>query len=341
MKLFTLIFLILLTPLSLLFAASDLEIQSLRGTPNQKKFTMEFQITNHGPASADHLGCNIYFYANERLLVSQTFPLQPLAAGASRKESQTMDLPGDSSTTVKVEIFDSQQPDTQPSTNFLQMNLRAPDLKKADLQIIDVKSDEEGGKFRAAWIVRLRNNGPDRIPATSLIADLVVQGETIGEAERKVDRLIAGEETQVRIPLPNAPVVSATNGDLVFKWTTSEVQDIDQTNQIFKINVPLNLKMPDLVPVKPAIDKNGVLTFQVTNQGSARAGSSVTALYINGALVQRYNTPEIAARGSQNYKYNADPLDPDTKVVVITDFNAEVEESSEENNRASLPSVRK
>jgi subtilase family serine protease len=116
---------------------------------------------------------------------------------------------------------------------------------------------------------------------------------------------------------------------------------VDPSNQIFKINVPLNLKMPDLVPLKPVIDKNGVLTFQVSNQGNARAGASVTALYINGALVQRYNTPEIAPHGTQNYKYKEDKLDADTKVRIIVDFNAEVEEASEENNRISLPPTQK
>jgi len=324
---------------SLLFASADLEIKTLRGVPEQNKFNLEFLIVNHGPASADHPGSNVYFYANERLVLSQTFALQPLAAGASRKESAVMDLPSEPVTNVKVEVFDSQQPDTQPSTNFLQMNIRSPDLKKADLQIVDVKPAEDTGKqkVRSAWIVRLRNNGPDRVPVTKLTAELEVFGEVIGQSEKRIDRLGAGEEVQARIPMPNAPVVPATNGDLIFRWNTTEVEDADPTNQIYKMDVQLSIRMPDLVPVKAVIDKQGVLTFQVSNQGNARAQASVTALYINGALVQRYNTGEIAPRGSQPYKYNATKLDADTKVGIVVDFNAEVEESSEENNRADLP----
>jgi hypothetical protein len=335
MKYFFTILLLLTAPL--LFAAADLEIKTLRGTSETKKFTVEFLLANHGPASADHPGCNIYFYANERLVVSQTFALQPLAAGVSRKESESMDFPDQSVTNVKVEVFDSQQPDLQPSTNFLQMNIKSPDLKKADLQIIDVKAADNTWRSRTVWLVRLRNNGPDKIPATTLVADLEVLGEVIGESQRRVDRMNPGEEFEARIPTPNAPVIPATNGDLVFKWTTNDVDDADQSNQVFKINIPLNLRMPDLVPLKPNIDRNGVLTFQVFNQGDSRAVASVTALYINGALVKRYNTPELAPHGYQNYKYNADKLDPDTKVVIITDFNADVEEASEENNRISLP----
>lgn len=337
MKLFFAILLLFLP--SVLFASADLEIKTLRGVPEQNKFNLEFLIVNHGPASADHPGANVYFYANERLVVSQTFTLQPLVVGASRKESARMDLPVAALTTVKVEVFDSQEPDTQPSTNFLQMNIKAPDLKKADLQILDVKPAETAGKekLRSAWIVRLRNNGPDRSPPSVLTADLEVFSEVIGQSQKRIERLGAGEEVQARIPMPNAAVIPATNGDLVFRWITTGIEDTDPTNQIYKIDVALTIRMPDLVPVKAVIDKQGVLTFQVSNQGNTRAGASVTALYLNGALVQRYNTPEIAPRGSQAYKYSGTKLDADTKVVILVDFNAEVEESSEENNRIDLP----
>jgi P pilus assembly chaperone PapD len=321
------------------YAAADLEIKTIRGIIDQNKFNLEFTIVNHGPASADHAGANVYFYANERLVISQTLTLSPLSTGVSRKESAPLDLPNQPITTVKVEVFDLQQPDLQPSTNFLQMNIKSPDRKKADLQIVDVKPAEDTGKqrVRAAWVVRLRNNGPDRVSASKLTADLEVFGEVLGQSEKRIERLGAGEELQARIPMPNAPVVPATNGDLVFRWTSSEIEDVDDTNQVFKLDVPLTLRMPDMIPLKPAIDKNGVLTFQIQNQGNARANSSVTALYINGALVQRYNTQELGPRASQSFKYTATKLVEDTKVVILCDFNAEVEESSEENNRADLP----
>ena len=67
----------------------------------------------------------------------------------------------------------------------------------------------------------------------------------------------------------------------------------------------------------------------------ARSTSSITALYVNGALVERFNTQEIGPRGTQAFRFNTLKLSEQDNIVVVADFNADVEEASEENNRAT------
>ena len=332
MRLSLLIFLSLVTGSA--FAAADLEIKTLKGTPSSQQFVIEFQVINHGPAVANKVGCNVYFYANERLVLSQAASLAPLAVGASRKETLTVDSPTTAVTTVKVEIFDSEQPDTQPSTNFLQMNLKPPHLLKADLQIVDVKMEEAKEKGKGGFLVRLRNNGPDRVPISRLNVELEVFGEAIASSEKRVDRMGPGGEMETRVQIPNAGIITSTNGSLTLRWN-AEVEDVDAANNIFKIPVPLTLRMPDLLPVRIAVDRMGVLTFAITNKGNARSSATVTALYINGALVERFPTQEIGPRGTHPFRYNTMKLSPQDKIAVVSDFNADVEEASEENNRAT------
>jgi CARDB len=327
-----LLFILSLLVTRLAFAAADLEIKTIKGTPGTP-FKLEFGVVNHGPAAAQNFGCNVYFYSNERLIVSQTFSLNPLAAGATRQEQLTLDFPSQGATNIKVEVFDSQQPDTQPSTNFLQMNLRGPSLRKADLQIVDVKTEEQKEKSRSILIVKLHNNGPDRIAASQLGVDLEVFGDVIAHVDKRVERMDASADLETRLPIPNAPVVPATNGVLVLRWASNDVEDADLSNNVYRMPVELTLRMPDLLPGKMTIDKQGVLSFSISNKGNARAAASVTALYINGALVERYNTPEIAPHGVQQYRYNGSKLTPDSTVVIVADFNADVQEASEENNR--------
>jgi hypothetical protein len=315
---------------NLAFAAADLELQSVKGFPGAE-FKVEFVVANHGPDPASHPGCNIYFYSNETLVLSQTMNLSPLASGAARTEELTLLVPKKPVTTVKVEVFDSQQPDLQPSTNFMQIYIKPPDLRTADMQIVEVKTDEQKGE--GIFRVRLRNNGPARIAPSRLKVELVLFGEVIARSDKRVDRLDSAGELETRIQIPNAPVIPATNGLLYLRWQSDEVQDSEPSNNVYKVAVPLVLRMPDLLPVKPTIDRQGVLSFAINNRGNVKAGTSITALYINGALVERYNTPEIRPQGSSQYRYKAMKLSAEDNIVIVADFNADVEESSEENNR--------
>jgi len=317
---------------SFAFGAADLEIKTIKGLPG-KEFNLEFLFINHGPDVANNVGCNVYFYATERLVLSQAFKLPALASGASRKEQLTMEFPNQAITTVKVEVFDFEQPDVQPSTNFMQMNIKPPDLRKADLQIVKVESAEQREKGKSILLVKLRNNGPDRIGPSKLNVALEVFGQPLAQSEKKIERMDAGTELETKVQIPNAPIIPATNGSIVLRWSGSDVEEPEAGNNLYKFDVPLTLRMPDLLPVKASIDKQGMLTFSVNNKGNARAEDSVTALYINGALVERYNTPDMAPRGLQQYRYNVKKLTSEDKVVIVVDFNADVQESSEENNR--------
>jgi hypothetical protein len=215
------------------------------------------------------------------------------------------------------------------------MNLKGPDLRRADLQILDVKPDDPKEKGRDRFLVTLRNNGPDRIGATKLLVELEVFGKIIGSSDKRIDRMNAGEDEETRVEIPKTVIIPSTNGTLYLRWFSSEVEDLEVSNNVYKLPVQLPLRMPDLVPVKPTIDRNGVLSFSVQNQGNARAEASVTALYINGALVERYNTAELAPRGKRQFRYKATEVSTEDKVVIVADFNADVEEESEENNRSN------
>lgn len=316
-------------------AAADLELKSVTGLPGSQ-LTVEFVIANNGPDTANHPACNVYFYSNETLVLSQAMNLLPLASGVERIEELTFPLPKRPVTTVKVEVFDSQQPDIQPSTNFMQVNIKPPDLRSADMQIVEVKAEEEKGK--GGFLVRLRNNGPARLLPSRLKVELEIFGNIVARSEKRVERLDTSGELETRIQIPNAPFVPATSGLLYLRWESAEVQDSDPANNVYKLQVPLVLRMPDLLPMKPTIDRMGVLNFTIQNKGNVRAAASVTALYINGALVERFNTPEIGPRGSSQYRYKAMKLTPEDKIAIVADFNADVQESSEENNRLLEPS---
>ena len=334
MKIFLTCFQLLLLA-NVVFPAADLEIKTLRGIP-AKEFSIDFSILNHGPAAANRPGCNLYFYANERLVLSQTVNLAPLEAGKSRKETLAVDLPSQAVTAVKVEVFDSEQPDTQPSTNFLQMNIKPPDLRTADLQILEVKAEDLNQRRGGGYVVKLRNNGPDRIPISRLDVELEVFGKAIARAEKRVERLDPGSESEARVQIPSAPIIASTNGSLSVNWR-ADVEDSDLTNNVYKIPLALTLRMPDLLPVKFNVDRDGTLSFMINNKGNAKAAASVTAVYVNGALVERFNTQEIGPRGSQHFRYKEMKLTTEDKIAIVADFNADIEESSEENNRISLP----
>jgi hypothetical protein len=320
---------------NLALAAADLELKTVTGLPGSE-LKVRFAVVNHGPDAADQPACNIYFYANENLILSHAANLLPLAAGAERTEELTFPVPKKPVTTVKVEVFDAQQADVQPSTNFMQVNIKPPDLRAADMQIVDVKADDEEGK--GGFLVRLRNNGPARILPSRLKVELEIFGDIIARSEKRVERLDSSAEVETRVQIPNAPVIPSPNGLLYLRWDSAEVQDSEPSNNVYKMPVPLLLRMPDLIPVKATIDKQGVLNFRVQNRGNVKASPSVTALYVNGALVERYDTPAIGPRQTSEYQYKAMKLTAEDKIVIVTDFNADVQESSEENNRLNEPS---
>jgi hypothetical protein len=339
---FTLLLFLLLVASSA-YGASDLEINSLKATPTDKPREMQviLRFVNHGPENADHVACNVYVYANQKLLVTQNFPLKPAPVGLSRDESFTIQLPAESATAIKAEIYDAQEPDVQPSTNFTQVNIKPPDYKHADLQIVESTLETTQPLLDKAMLnLKIRNNGPDNIPYSKLTVDLLVYDQNISAAERRIQRMAAGEEAEFKIGLSIAKSFRGTEGIMDVKWTTpdADVQDPAPANNEARLPVQVVSRLPDLVPQAINIDRRGLLTFGIANKGNIRSGASVTALYINGALVQRFATPELPPTGTQRFQYTAAKIPADTMISIVCDFNADVEEASEENNRLNYKS---
>ena len=323
-----------------LFAAADLEILSLTALPGDRSgplaMHLMFQVINHGPDGASNIGCNIYVYANQRLLLSQNFPLRPLAANQKREETLQIALPSDSATAIKAEVYDSVEPDIQPSTNFLQTNIKPPDYRRADLMIEDSALETVQPLINQAVIrLKLRNNGPDFLPYSKLTINLVVFDNVVATTDRRIPRMASSEEEEFKMQLSIQASYRSAEGriDIIFASPDPDVLDPAPENNKVSIPVQLIPRLPDLVPQNILIDKNGVLSFGVVNRGNVRSPASVTALYINGALVQRYNMPELAPNSPQRIQYTGSKIPADSTVTVVCDFNADVEESSEENNR--------
>lgn len=322
------------------YGAADLQLRSLRAVMETDNKTMDLQVTisNQGPGDANHIGCNIYVYAEQKLVISQNATVSPLAANASRQETFSLDLPAQAVTTVKVEIFDTEQPDTQPSNNSSQVNVKPPNVRTADLQIVDVSvQGEQPLRERGVSLrVRVRNNGPDSIAQTRIQADLMVFSESVAKADKKIGKLTSGEEFELTVPMMLPRTIASSQGTIVVKWSAPEDEILDPApeNNEFVVPVGLALRLPDLQPKDIALDKTGVLSFTIVNKGNSFAERSVAALYINGALIQRYKVPELRAGEEKKFQYKPDAALPNgAKITVVADFNADVDESSEENNR--------
>jgi hypothetical protein len=325
---------------SIAHASADLELKSLQAFPdaNTKAIQIKFIWTNRGPDSATQPGVNVYVYNNQRLVISETLALQPLAAAESREESIKVSYPSEVVTLVKAEIFDAQQPDLQPSTNSTQVNIRLPDLKKADLQILSATVEgEQPLKGKSAMIhLQVRNNGPELSRNSKLVAQLMLYGSAVGKNEKRLQRVGVGEDLDLKWPFPLPENIPATEGVLQVDWIhgNPDVQDPDTPNSSVKLPVGLVIRMPDLAPKDVALDKRGVLSFSIVNKGNAICRDTITAMYINGALIQRFNTRQLRGGENQRLQYTAPAkIASGSQISVVADFNADVEEISEENNR--------
>jgi len=334
-----LVLILLLMPV-VVFASADLQLRSLRAVMETDNKTMDLQvaISNQGPDNANHIGCNIYVYAEQKLVISQNANISPLAANASRKETFSVDLPAQAVTTVKVEIFDTEQPDTQPSNNSSQVNIKPPDVRTADLQVVEasVQGEQPLRERGVSLRVRVRNNGPDSVGQTRLQADIMVFNSSVAKTEKKIGKLTSGEEFELNMPLMLPRTIASSQGTIVVKWNAPEDEILDSApeNNEFDIPVGLALRLPDLLPKDITLDKTGLLTFTIVNKGNSFAERSVVALYINGALIQRYKVPELRAGEEKKFQYTPDSVLPNGALVtVVADYNADVDESSEENNR--------
>lgn len=321
------------------FAAADLEITNLRGvlSSERKAYTLTFRVSNEGPADAKSVGCNVYVFSNQTLLVSQNASVEPLAKGQSREESIEIALPSDPVTSIQVEVYDGAEADTQPSTNTASLHLKTGNVKKVDLQIVQaqIENEQPVGQKNLLLNIKLRNNGPDISAFSRLTAELVVLNESIVRTDRRIERLAVGDELDLKLPLTLTPSMVSNTGTVQIHWAILDAGSLDTSEDNNRLLIPVALlpRMPDLVTREIRADRNGVLRFVIINKGNSRSQESTTALYINGALVERYVTPGLAPNGTRAFQYAGGRLPRDTNVLVVVDFNADVQEFSEENNR--------
>jgi hypothetical protein len=324
---------------SLVFGEADLELQSIKAVPDEgsAQIPVTLRFINRGPSNAENLGCNLYLYSYQKLIASQTFLLKPLAAEETREEILRMDVTAEPLTRIKAEVYDSVQSDTQPSTNFIQVNLKPPDYRNADLEIVEasIENNQPVNDKSIVLHVRLRNNGPDMIPNTRITADLQVYNNSVGKGQKRIDRLASGETTEEKFQIPLGKSIAGGEGTVHLEWIASDEQlyDPEKTNQTRDLSVQLTRRMPDLIPKDIKVDKKGILVFLIVNKGNASSEASTAALFLNGALTQRYAVPALQPNANFRIKDDKVTIDSGMLITAVADYNADVAEMSEENNR--------
>ncbi|HSE39848.1 MAG TPA: CARDB domain-containing protein, partial [Acidobacteriota bacterium] len=187
--------------------------------------------------------------------------------------------------------------------------------------------------------VLVGNKGPLEVKSFVVRINLIQYQQPVASAEKKLGGLEPGDEkeTKVVLRLPSEGIaVEQVLFEARCEIRDAVVEESDATNNVFSKPMLLSVRMPDLIVKDMRIDNRGNLAFWVVNRGTARCLPSVTALYVNGALVRRYNTPELAATKSRRHIYGATKIPAGTQVSVVADFNADRSESSEENNRLNF-----
>lgn len=329
---------------SIAYAESDLELQSLKAVPEEGSAEMEItlHVINRGPDVASHPGCNIYVYSYQKLVSSQAFLLKVMPVEAPRQEILRIQIANEPITRIKAEIFDSTQPDTQPSTNFIQVNLKPPDFRNSDFEILEATIETPQPIVDRAIVlkVRLRNNGPDIAPYSKVTADLQVFGNSVGKVDKRVDRVATDETQEIKLAIPLAKSISGGEGTIHLEWLGSDMQmfDPEKGNDTRDLSVQLTRRMPDLIPKDIKLDKKGILTFSIVNKGNAPSEASTAALFLNGALIQRYPIPALQPHANFRIKEASVGIENAMLVTVVSDYNADVAEASEENNRVNFQS---
>lgn len=325
-----------------LFASSDLELESLQAQPdpNGRVVQLKLYLSNQGPADANLLACNIYLLGSQKLLLSQTLSLNPLANQEKRVDSIQVDLPKATVTAVKVEIFDSQEPDFQPSSNSQQVSLKPTGNANADLQIVDaeIKTTQPVSENKVTLHVRLRNNGPDPAPNVGLKISLLIFNNPVLEQEKRIGRLDAAKEQEVDILFALNKTIASSDGVFEINLLVDPEKITDAVDYNNKISVPVQLtpRLPDLVIQEIKVNEKGNLAFFVQNKGNAPSSVSDTVLTINGALIQHYKTSNLSPNEIQRFVYSGGTLLPGSQVSVIADYNADNAEVSETNNKSNF-----
>lgn len=334
-----LLFAFLLFPL-IAQGIADLELQQLTPSidPSAGILRIAITFTNHGTAAAEKLKCRLTLYSGQQIVDTIIIALNPIAAEETRAEDLQWKITAPAANVLVAELFDEIESDDHPANNSSKLTLRFPGYSKADLQLVDVALpaiDRLEGRT-AEFNVTIRNNGPEDVRSSLLKINLTQFQKQVAYAERKLGRLDPSDEKQIkmvlRLPLENIPVEQALL-EVRFEMNDTTVEESDSTNNVFTKPILISIRMPDLTPRSVNVNSRGVLSFSIANVGSAVARPTITALYRNGSLVRRYNTPELGAGKERQHLYGGTKVEAGDQIAIVADFNADLEESSEENNR--------
>lgn len=321
-------------------ATADLELQQITPSidPSAGILRAAITFTNHGPVAVEKLKCRLTLYSGQQIVETIVIPLNPVAAEESRKEDLEWKITAPAANVLVAELFDDTESDDHPSNNSSRLTLRFPGYNKADLQIADVvfpATDRLEGRT-AEFNVTVRNNGPEDVRSSVLKINLTQFQKQVAYTERKLGRLDPAEEKQLkmvlRLPLENIPVEQVLL-EVRFEMNDTTVEESDNTNNVFTKPILISIRMPDLTPRSVNINSRGNVLFSIANVGTAVAKPTITALYLNGSLVRRYNTPELGAGKERQHVYGGTKVEASDQIAIVADFNADLEESSEENNR--------
>jgi CARDB len=321
-------------------ATADLELQQATPgiDPSAGILHVAIGFSNHGPNAAEKLKCRLTLYSGQQVVDTIIIALDPISAGTTRKEDLDWKITAPAANVLVAELFDEIESDDHPANNSSRVTLRFPGYSKADLQIVDVVLPPTN-KFEgrtAEFNVSIRNNGPEDVRSSSLKINLTQFQKQVAYLERKLGRLDPSDEKQIkmvlRLPNENIPVEQALL-EVRFEMNDSTVEESDNTNNVFTKPILISIRMPDLIPRSVNINSRGNLSFSIANVGTAVAKPTITALYVNGSLVRRYNTPELGAGKERQHLYGGTKVETGDQIAIVADFNADLEESSEENNR--------
>jgi subtilase family serine protease len=325
------------------FGASDLELR--KASPlvesNGEILHVQLSISNRGPAISERPRCRLTLYSGQQIVDSAMYQFQPVNSGELRDETLDWKITTTVANSLAVELFDELQTDEYPSNNFLKVELHFPGQNKIDLELADVtfpteqKMEGKTAEFR----VLVRNRGPLESKTSVIKLNLVQFQQTITSAVKKLGLLVPGEEKEMKIVM-RLPSEGISVEQVLFEARCENrdpsVEESDSTNNILSKPMLLSIRMPDLSVKDMRVDNRGNLAFWVMNRGTARSLPTITAFYVNGALVRRFNTPELAAGKSRRHVYGGMKVPAGTQVTVVADFNADLAESSKENNRLNF-----
>jgi hypothetical protein len=167
----------------------------------------------------------------------------------------------------------------------------------------------------------------------------MVYREQVAMVENTVRTLGVNEERQIKVTFPLArSEIQTQEGTVHLEAATTDegTGDTVPGNNSYLLPVQLTLRMPDLIVRNIQLSPSGMLYFSVVNIGNAPCEATASLLYLNGALVHRYNTPLLRPGAEKRHQYGGEKIIPGTQIVIVADYNADVQEASEENNRVQF-----